>query len=123
MHEWKVGGGVGDGGKEGRVLEGKKRIREMIDGLGDAIRVGKGDENVETAIVLGGGVEVEATGAVSRPQFPVCRRIVGDDELAGRVDGMGREIKGKRVKIVIGGEVVIDKPGTEGVEGKFGLGE
>jgi hypothetical protein len=32
--------------------------------------------------VLGGGGEVEATGAVSRPRFPVCRRIVGDDELA-----------------------------------------
>ena len=48
---------------------------------------------------------------------------MGDVELAGRVDGMGREIKGKRVKTVIGGEVGIDRPGTEGVEGKFGLGE
>jgi hypothetical protein len=48
---------------------------------------------------------------------------VGDDELAGRVDGMGREIKGKRVETVIGGEVEIDRPGTEGVEGKFGFGE
>jgi hypothetical protein len=62
-------------------------------------------------------------GAVSRPRFPVCRRIVGDDEVAGRVDGMGREIKWKRMKTVIGGEVGIDRPGTEGVEGKFGLGE
>jgi hypothetical protein len=48
---------------------------------------------------------------------------VGDDELAGRVDGMGREIKRKRVKTVIGREVGIDRPGTEGVEGKFGSGE
>jgi hypothetical protein len=38
----------------------------------------------------------------------MCRRIVGDDELAGRVDGMGREIKRKRVKTVIGREVGID---------------
>ncbi len=95
----------------------------MIDGLGDAIRGGEGDEDVEASIVLGGGGEIEATGAVSRPRFPVCRRIVGDDELAGWVDGMGREIKWKRMKTVIGGEVGIDRPGTEGVEGKFGLGE
>jgi hypothetical protein len=60
---------------------------------------------------------------MARPRFPVCRRIVGDDELAERVDGMGREIKGKRVKTVIGGEGVIDRPGTEGIAGKFGLGE
>ena len=73
----EVGGGVGNRRDEGRVFKGKKRIREMIDGLGDAIRGGEGDENVEAAIVLGGGGEVEATGAVSRPRFPVCRRIVG----------------------------------------------
>jgi hypothetical protein len=77
MYKWEVGSGIGNRGEEGRVLEGKKRIREMIDGLGDAIRGGKGDEDVETAIVLGGGGELEAAGAVSRPRFPVCRRIVG----------------------------------------------
>jgi hypothetical protein len=95
----------------------------MIDGLEDAIRDSEEDEDVEASIVLGGGGEVEATDAVSRPRFPVCQRIVGDDELAGWVDGMGREIEWKRVKTVISGEVGIDKPGTEGVEGKFGLGE
>ena len=95
----------------------------MIDGLGDAIRGSEGDKDVEASIVLGCGGEVESAGAVSRPRFPVCWRIVGDDELAGWMDGMGREIKGKRVKAVIGGEVGIDGPGTEGVEGKFGLGE
>ncbi len=46
-----------------------------------------------------------------------------DDELAGWMDGIGREIKWKRVKTVIGGEVGIDGSGTDGVEGKFGLGE
>ncbi len=40
---------------------------------------------------------------------------MGDDELAGRMDGMGREIKGKRVKAVIGGEVGIDGPGRTGL--------
>jgi hypothetical protein len=49
----------------------------------------------------------------------MCRRIVGDDELAGRVDGMGREVERQRVKAVVGGEGRIDRPGTEGVEGKF----
>ncbi len=95
----------------------------MIDGLRDAIRGDEGDEDVEASIVLGGGGEVEATSAVSRPRFLVCRRIVGDDELARWMDWMGRKTKWKRVKTVIGGEVGIDGPGTEGVEGKFGLGE
>ncbi len=66
----------------------------MIEGLGNAIGGGKGSKDIEATIVLGGGGEVEAAGAVPRPRFPVCRRIVGDDELAGRVDGMGREIEG-----------------------------
>jgi hypothetical protein len=34
----EVGGGVGNRREESRVFKGKKRIREMIDGLGDAIR-------------------------------------------------------------------------------------
>ena len=91
----------------------------MIHGLGDAIRGGEGDEDIEIAIVLGGGGEVEAAGAVPRPRFPMCRRIVGDDELAGRVDGMGKEVERHRVKTVVGGEGRIDRPGTKGVEGKF----
>ncbi len=38
--------------------------------MGDAIRggEGEGDEDIETAIVLGDGGEVEAAGAVSRPR-------------------------------------------------------
>ena len=91
--------------------------------MGHAIGGGKGSEDVKATIVLGGGGEVEAAGAVSRPRFPVCRRIVGDDELAGRVDGMSREIKWARVKTMIGREGEINRPGTEGVEGEFGLGE
>ena len=51
----------------------------MIEGLGCAIGGGKGSKDVEATIVLGGGGEVEAAGAVSCPQFPVCRRIVGND--------------------------------------------
>ncbi len=62
----------------------------MIDGLGDAIRGGEGDEDVEASIVLGGGGEVEATGAVSRPRLPVGQRIVGDDELAGWMEWDGQ---------------------------------
>ncbi len=73
MHKWEVGGGVGNRGEEGRVFDSKERTREMIDGLADAIRDGEGGEDVEAAIVLGGGGEVEATGAVSRPRFPMCR--------------------------------------------------
>jgi hypothetical protein len=42
MHKWEVGSGVGNRGEEGRVLEGKKRIKEMIDGLADAIKAVRG---------------------------------------------------------------------------------
>ena len=51
----------------------------MIEGLGHAIGGGKGSEDVKATIVLGGGGEVEAAGAVSCPRFPMCRRIVGND--------------------------------------------
>jgi hypothetical protein len=123
MYGWKVGGGVGDGGKEIRVLEEKKRIRVMIEGLGNAIKGSKGSKDIKATIVLGGGGEVEAAGAISRPRFLVLWRIVGDDKLAGRVDGIRREIKGTRVKTMIGREGGIDGPRTEGVEGEFGLWE
>ncbi len=72
-------GSVRNGREEGRVLEGKKRIRVMIYGLRDAIRGGKGDEDIETAIVLGGRGEVEAAGAV--PHSPT---ISGVSENRGR---------------------------------------
>ncbi len=84
----------------GRIFEGEKRVREMVQGLGDAVRRGERDEDVEATIVLRGGREVEGVGSVSSPRFPVFRRIVGDDELAGRVYGMGGEIEGKRVQTV-----------------------
>ncbi len=90
MYDWKVGGGVGDGGKEVRVLEGEKRIRVMIEGLGNAISGCKESKDIKATIVLGGGGEVEAASAMSRPRFPVLWKIVGDDKLAGRVDGMSR---------------------------------
>jgi hypothetical protein len=61
LHKGEVGGGVGNRGEEGGVIKREKRIREIIDGLGDAMRGGEGDEDAEAAIVLGGGGEVEAT--------------------------------------------------------------
>ncbi len=48
---------------------------------------------------------------------------MGDDKLAGRVNGMSKEIKGARVKTMVGRKGGIDGPRTEGVEGEFGLGE
>ena len=77
--EWEVGSGVGNRREAGRVFEGKKRIRVMIEGLGCAIGGGKGSKDVEATVVLGGGGEVEAAGAVSCPRFPVLWRIVGND--------------------------------------------
>ena len=70
---------VGNGREAGRVFEGKKGVRVVIEGLGHAIGGGKGSKDVKTAIVLGGRGEVESAGAVSCPRFPVLWRIVGND--------------------------------------------
>jgi hypothetical protein len=39
----------------------------MVEGLGNAIRSRKGSKDIKATIVLGGGGEVEAAGAMSRP--------------------------------------------------------
>ena len=62
-------------------------------GLTHAIGRGERDKDVETAVVEGRGREIEPTGPVSRPRFPMLRRIVGDKELPGGVDRVGIEVK------------------------------
>ena len=53
----------------------------MIHGLGDAIRGGEGDEDIETAIVLGGGGEVE--GCLDAELRVACCRHCFDSLLGG----------------------------------------
>ena len=49
----------------------------------DAVGASKGKENVKTAIVIGGGREVEASGTVLGPRCPGLGGIEGNDKLAG----------------------------------------
>ena len=69
----------------------------MRDGLTDAVGSGKRQEDIEAAIVESLGREIKATGAVSGPQFPVLRRIVGNNELPGGMDRVGSEVERTRV--------------------------
>ncbi len=43
--------GIGDRWEKGGVLEGKKRVRKVRDGLTDAVGGGKRDEDIEATIV------------------------------------------------------------------------
>ncbi len=47
---------------------------------------------------------------------------MSNNELPGRMDGMGSEVEGARVETVPGREGRIERPRTEMVQGKFGLG-
>ena len=80
------------------ILEGEEKVGEMFKGFADAIRGREREEDVGATVVGGGGREVEAASAVFRPRLAVCRRVVGDHELPGRVNGMGGETKGDAVE-------------------------
>lgn len=78
---------------------------------------------MEAAVVEGRGGEIETTGPVSRPRFPMLRGIVGNNELPGGVDRVGIEVERERVEPVPGREGRIKGPRAEMVQGEFGLGE
>ena len=48
--------------------------------------------------------EVEAPSAVAGPGLAGQGRVEGDDKLAGRVDGVGSEVKGHTVETMVGRE-------------------
>ena len=66
--------------------------------MADAVRGGERKKDVGTAVVGGGRREVKAAGPVFRPRRPVRRRVVGDNELPGWVNGVGGETERHTVK-------------------------
>ncbi len=59
--------GVGDNGVRGRVLKGEERIREEIQGVGDASGACLGDENVMATIVGECGEDPETADPMMSP--------------------------------------------------------
>ena len=122
--KWRFGsGGVGNGGGPFGRCEWEERVRKVGEGLTDAVGASKGKENVKTAIVIGGGREVEASGTVLGPRCPGLGGIKGNDKLAGGVNRVGGKAKGDTMQTMPGGKRGVGFPGTEGVERELGLGK
>ena len=62
-----VGRGIGDNGVGGRVLKGEERVREEIQGAGDASGACLGDENVMATIVGECGGDPETADPMMGP--------------------------------------------------------
>ena len=72
----------------------------MVEGFADAIRGREREEDVGTTVVGGGRREVKTASSVFRPRLPVRRRVVGDHELPGWVNGVGGETERHTVKTI-----------------------
>ena len=81
------------------------------------------DVDGRTAVVGEGGAEVKSPLAVGSPRGAVVGGVVGNDELAGGVEGVGGEVNGGAEKTSMGREGRVGKPGTKVVEGQLGMGE
>ncbi len=62
-----VGRGIGDNGVGGRVLKGEERVREEIQGVGDASGACLREEDVMTAIVGKSGGDPETADPMMGP--------------------------------------------------------
>ena len=91
---------IGIVGWVGGILEGEERVGEMVKGFADAIRGGEREKDVGATVVGGGRREVKPASAVFRPRLAVFRRVVGDHELPGWVNGVGGEAKGGTMETV-----------------------
>lgn len=89
----------------------------------DAVGASEGKENIETAIVIGRGREVEASGTVLGPRGAGLRGIKGNDKLAGGMNRVGGKAKGGTMQAMPCGKGGVGFVGTEGVERELGLGE
>ncbi len=72
--------------------------------------------------MIGGGREVESSGAVLGPRCFGLGGIEGNDKLAGGVNGVGGKAKGGTMQTMPGRKRRVGFPGTEGVERELGLG-
>ncbi len=59
----------------------------MKEGFADARETGEGEEDVKATIVVGGGGEIETSGAMLGPRLAGEGRVKGDDDVrVGRED-------------------------------------
>ena len=116
-------GGVGDGREKSGVFEGEEGIGKVGEGLADTRETSGREEDIEAAIVVGGGGEIKAASAMLGPRLAGEGRIKGDDKLARGVNGMGGKVVGGTMKAMIGRERRVEGPRAEMVEGKLGLWE
>ena len=86
------------------VFEGEEGIRKVGEGLANARETSGGEEDVKTTVVVKRGGEVETPSAVAGPGRAGEGRVESDDKLAGRVDGVGGEVKGHTVETMVGRE-------------------
>ena len=105
------------------VFEGEEGIGEMREGLADARETSGGKENVEAAVMVRGGAEIEPASAMLGPRLASEGRVKGDDKLARGMDGMGGKVIGGTMETMVGRERGVEGPRAEMVEGKLGLGE
>ena len=115
--------GVGDRREKSGVFEGEDGIRIVREGLANARETSGREEDIEAAIVVGGGGEIEAASAMLGPRLAGEGRIKGNDKLARGVNGMGGKVVGGTMKAMVGRERRVERPRAEMVEGKLGLWE
>ncbi len=82
----------------------------MREDLADARETSGGKENVEAAVMVRGGGEIEPASAMLGPRLASEGRVKGDDKLARGMDGMG----GK----VVGSTMEREKEGDNRLEGR-----
>ncbi len=76
-----------------------------------------------TAVVGKGWAKGESAIPVRGPSVAVVGTGEGKTEMAGGVKGVGREVVWETVQVRPGRESEIRAPGTQDVEGDFGIGE
>jgi len=96
---------------------------EVIQGVGDAVVPSRGYVHAVAAVVEQGRTKVEGASAVVRPRVADVGGIVGDDKLAGGVDGVSPEINGEAVNALPCGDGTVEGARNEVVEGQLCEGE
>jgi hypothetical protein len=119
VESW-VGAGRGWVGKDrvrGGIFEREERVGEVIDGVGDAVCPCLGDKDMVATIVKEGRGDVETPNAVMIPRLALRGRVVDHYKLSGGVDAVCREIHGRPVEAVPGGEGRVWSERAQVIEG------
>ena len=101
----------------GGIFEREERVGEVIDGVGDAVCPCLGDKDMVATIVKEGRGDVETPNAVMIPRLALRGRVVDHYKLSGGVDAVCREIHGRPVEAVPGGEGRVWSERAQVIEG------